>query len=52
MRLPSSLQKILQLCVEIVNDIHKSDDKLLFFLFADVVFARKSLKVLEQVVDS
>jgi len=38
-----------------INDIHKSSDKLNFFLFADdttILFARKNLKVLEQVVNS
>ena len=38
-----------------INDIHKSSDKLNFFLFADdttLLFAHKNLKVLEQVVNS
>ena len=38
-----------------INDIHKSLDKLFFFLFADdttLLFAHKNLKVLEQVVNS
>jgi len=38
-----------------INDIHKSSDKLNFFLFADdttILFAHKNLKVLEQVVNS
>ena len=38
-----------------INDIHKSSDKLNFFLFADdttLLFGHKNLKVLEQVVNS
>ena len=38
-----------------INDIHKSSDKLIFFLFVDdttLLFAHKNLKVLEQVVNS
>jgi len=38
-----------------ITDIHKSSDKLNFFLFADdttILFAHKNLKVLEQVVNS
>ena len=38
-----------------INNIHKSSDKLLFFLFADdttLLFAHKNLKVLKQVVNS
>ena len=38
-----------------INDIHKSSDKLIFFLFGDdttLLFAHKNLKVLEQEVNS